>query len=206
MIKIRNFAYKLTKGQVNTMNDRDNIIEKYSRQMMELHRRAVPEERKEEKIQPECHEVQEETEEPVTEIYEQPVDEGKGQAGEEEPVCPICGGKITLCVFTVEDAGTGEPVSGAQIMLHRQGEYLVRALTGSTGRTCAIPIFAHGIWQVSVTARDYTAVSRAHILPVPGERLHVPVKLDRSLSLSDIFTDRADSAAGAKNNGTVIVS
>ncbi len=153
-------------------------------------------------IEPEDTIELEEVIEPEPEIADEPdlkVENAEQQEKEQtdgEPcVCSLCSGKMALCSFRVENLKNGKPVESAQIMLYRDNGFFVRALTNENGETCEIPVLCDDKWRLSVTAQGYISVSSAAVEPSPGEKLTVPVMLDESLSLSDIF---------AEHNGGII--
>lgn len=195
----------------------ESIIEKYRREMMEMHRRAsvppadeepLPDwseadlEEKEESV-PDFS-VEEYTEQPIEpEPEPEPQDTAEHLTHEEkvqtdEPsVCTLCEGRIALCGFKVENAENHEPIEHAQIMLHRENGLFVRMLTNEWGETQQLPLFCDSQWRISVTAQGYISVSSAAIMPAAGEKLTIPVQLDESLSLSDIFSEHDGSIIGA---------
>lgn len=189
------------------MNERDSIYERYRREMMEMYEKAKtenarsdePNEEPTEKEE-ECpeHESTEEgeilSEEESAEIIREQEEEEKMQNDVLPSFCRLCGDRIALCDFKVENASGGMPIENAQIMLYRGDGYFVRVLTDESGRTCEIPIFADTEWRISVTAQGYISVSKAAIEPVAGEKLSVPVRLDESLSLCDIFAESKGTA------------
>ncbi len=197
------------------MNERNDNFERYLREMMEMHSRAVPSEppKKVEEIpeEPEITETEEEQEEESCE--EQPEEEAEqpeelpetedffekndGQSEEKPSLCPICAGGIALCEFVVENARTGMPIENAQVLLYRSDGFFVRLLTDEGGSSGEIPIFAEGLWRVSITSHGYISVSKAPVEPIAGEKITVPVRLDESISLDGIFTEHSDSILGA---------
>ncbi len=182
------------------MNDKEDIFEKYRRELMEMHKRARQNtENTEEKFE---EPVEEPSEEPSEESAEEYAEESL-QNDEEPPFCRLCGGKIALCEFIVESVKTGRPIENAQVMLYRSDGFFVRTLTDEKGQTCEIPVFADELWRISVTAEGYISVSKAMIEPAAGEKLSVPVRLDESLSLSDIFTEHKGSILGSEQDYSV---
>ncbi len=210
----------------------ESIIEKYLREMTEMHKRAKTEEQLPDWSDSDLEETEEpipdftiETEENMgndADAEEEPPcepeekedtvqqlcseDEEKEQTDESVSVCPICGGKIAMCEFYVEDAENGGPIEYAQIMLYRDDGYFIRTLTDKEGKTCEIPVFADDEWRVSITAQGYISVSKAPVSPVEGEKLTVPVRLDESLSLDGVFAERSeDRFVGAQQNNSSAV-
>lgn len=184
------------------MSNREDIIEKYRRQLLEMHRKAAPVQEKQLEAEPEVIEEAVEKEEQKVEIDEETekeeIEETENeQTDHEESVCSLCAGGIALCEFSVEDAISGKPIEYAQILISRSDGLFVRVLTDEGGRTDTIPLFADNPWRVSVTAQGYTSVSKARIEPVSGEKTVIPVRLDESLSIDGIFAEHDDSIIGA---------
>lgn len=176
------------------MSENESIIERYRREMLEMHRRASVQE-------PECEPVQD-----MTEAVQETADEAEEiitEASAEQPeiteaeetehtdevlsVCPVCGGKIAICSFGIKSADSGLSIEYAQVTLHREDGFFIRVLADEEGRTCEFPLCSEMPWRVSVTAEGYIPVSGAVISPSSGERLSIPVELYESLSLRDVF-------------------
>lgn len=197
------------------MSEKTDTFEKYRREMMEMFRKARPcmeqGDSKEETVSDCAREnICEETKEQICEktenaaqpeseiAFEEDYHECPEEKGQNETTsfCPLCENKIALCEFSVECAEKRMPIENAQIVLHSDNGFFIRALTDKDGKTSEIPLFSDRAWRVSVTSPGYISVSRARITPVAGEKLTVPVRLDESLQLSDIFTEHDDSLFG----------
>ncbi len=190
------------------MSEKTDAFERYRREMMEMYRKASPARKTEiqdeditEDSPQEC--VREEREDTMECEPETPCDEDSPEGTEEKKqndlpsFCSLCDNRIALCEFSVVCAGSGTPIENAQIVLHSDNGFFIRVLTDSSGKTCEIPIFEDREWRIGVTAQGYISVSRAKINPAAGEKITVPVRLDESLQLNDIFTEHKSSLFGA---------
>ncbi len=182
--------------------------------MMEMYRRASSESPKEthkeeneaeKKSLPEEKEESQKTEttpEPEQKPEYEPESDSDNESEQQEEqtdfsVCSTCAGGIALCSFLVESTSDAMPIENAQILLHRNDGLFIRALTDEKGETPEIPVFADAAWRVSITAQGYISVSHAQIEPKAGEKITVPVHLDESISLGDVFAENRKGMAGA---------
>ncbi len=162
-------------------------FEKYLNEMLEMQRKAAPAQT----IQNTAP-VQEEKLDENEEVHEEQAESDLPEEKCENNVCSQWAEQIAICEFSVENAADGTPVKNAQVLLFCSNGCFVRTLTDEDGKSGEMPVVAEGTWRVSVTASGYISVSRAIVEPIAGEKTSISVKLDESMSIDGIFTERGD--------------